>query len=192
MFLYFRFAHRYFNQAHGRTTTPKISNALLHSVGMGSLLQPSLCAESRLWAQPFVLQYRPVVTKGDQKALVACSSALLSCSRAEKVKDFLHLRQTCRWTFGDEGVYYMSEWNWKEVRPRKTRMTCHLVIDGIQAFILERPQQVKNDGMDWIYTAAVRWLYKEATCWWCPLILLLCSAYTRGVPWVYHNMLIIS
>ena len=47
-FLYFRFVHRYFNQDHGTTTTQKVSNALVHSFGIGSLRQPSLFAESRL------------------------------------------------------------------------------------------------------------------------------------------------
>ena len=36
-------------------------------------------------------------------------------------------------------------------------------MDGIQAFILERPFQVRKDGTDWIYTAAVHCLYKGST-----------------------------
>ena len=36
-------------------------------------------------------------------------------------------------------------------------------MDGIQAFILERPYQVRKDGTDWIYTAAVHCLYKGST-----------------------------
>ena len=96
IFLYLCFVHRYFNQDHGKTITQKKSNALVHLVGIGSILQPSLCVESRLSAQPFVLQYRPVVTKGNQGTLGTCSTALLSCARAEKLKDFLYLRQAYR------------------------------------------------------------------------------------------------
>ena len=36
-------------------------------------------------------------------------------------------------------------------------------MDGIQAFMLERPYQVRKDGTDWIYTAAVHCLYKGST-----------------------------
>ena len=48
IFLYFRFVHRYFDQDHGKTTTQKISNALVHSV-----LIP--CFNLRCVIQPFVL-----------------------------------------------------------------------------------------------------------------------------------------
>ena len=38
IFLYFRFVHRYFNQDHGKTTSQKMSNALVHSVGIGTFV----------------------------------------------------------------------------------------------------------------------------------------------------------
>ena len=72
-----------------------------------------------------MLQYRPVATEGNQGTLGTCSSALLSCSRAEKLKtSFICGKHT-----GEHLV--MKDFNIrlnrteKKCGPRKTRMTCH-------------------------------------------------------------------
>ena len=54
-----------------------------------------------------------------------------------------------------------------------------------------------QEGRDWLdihccCALPIQGKYHEYTiiCWWCSLKLLLCTTYTREVPWVYDNMII--
>ena len=109
-----------------------------------------------------MLQYRPVVTQGNQGNSGTCSSALLSCSRFKKTKSFppssaANIQVNIYWW---RSLVY--EWIEPKRRGVQGKREYH-VMDGIQAFISERRYHVSRDGTDWINMAAVHCLYKGST-----------------------------
>ena len=134
IYLYFRFDNRYFNQD-GKTVTK--SRQRKRVFGIGSFLQPSLCAESAFQLGLFILQYRPVVTEVDQGTVVTRSSALLRCRRAEKLKSFFHLRHTYSRNLQDKRrLFTTSEYSCNQAEGKcccSRKMRCHGIRTGVHA-----------------------------------------------------------
>lgn len=127
-------------------------------IGYWFLLQPSLCAESKLWVQSFVWQYCPVETEVDQQAVVTCSSALLRCPRAENLKRFLYLRRTYRRIFIRRITY-----EWIALKPGRNQVLLKKTEKrGAKAY--KEAGYVSKDWTGWISTTAnTHYVYKEST-----------------------------
>ena len=95
---------------------------------------------------------------GNLRHMFKCIAKLFTCWKTERLpSSAAHIRVNIWW-------WRSLVYEWIELK-RSTvqeKWEWH-VMGGIQAFILERPYQVRNDGTDWIYTAAVHCLYKGST-----------------------------
>ena len=103
-----------------------------------------------------MLQYRPVVTEGNQGALLTCSSALLSCSRAEKLKDFFHLRQHTGEQLVMKQFDIRVNKTEKKCGPRKTRMTRHGWDTSVHIGATVTSQEGR-DGLDTVIECQYSW-----------------------------------